>query len=241
MDKKQLTIAIVILSILFLIIFGGLIGVYFTNPSLIGLAPKDLLKKDTLKQVKVPKINKDKVPVNPSIVISMERAYQIEAIENERNSLDSAKTKLSNEVKILQDSIKSLTTIKNAVKDTISKSNLKYQNLTKENKRILDSLNKIFADYNKDRQKLVLLENRVKSQEEFIARQQDSLEQKNFADFAKMYNGVAPQDVARILEQIDERDAARILKMMQSRKASKVLEAMPSEKSAAILLLGAIK
>lgn len=241
MDKKQLTISIVILSLLFLIIFGGLLGVYFINPSLIGLAPKKLLEKDTIKKEIIKKIKKDNIPVNPSIIISMDRAFQIEEIEKQRNLLDSTKNKLVVELKSLQDSIKNLTVIKNSIKDTISKTNLKYQNVTKENSRILDSLNKIISNYNKDKQKLVLLENRVKSQEEFISKQQDSLEQKNFTDFAKMYNGVAPQDVARILEQIDERDAARILKMMQSRKASKVLEAMPSEKSAAILLLGAVK
>lgn len=241
MDKRQLTIAIAILSVLFLVIFGGLLTVYFINPSMIGLAPKKLLTQDTVKKVEKPKLIKDKIPVNPTIVISMERAYQIEEIEKQKNNLDSTGKRLYNEIKLLNDSIINLTKIKYQVKDTVSKVSLKYDNLAKENKRVLDSLNNILNNYNKDKQRLVLLENRVKSQEEFISKQQDSLEQKNFADFAKMYNGVAPQDVARILEQIDERDAARILKMMQSRKASKVLEAMSSEKSAAILLLGAVK
>ncbi len=241
MDKRQLTIAIAILSVLFLVIFGGLLTVYFVNPSLIGLAPKKLLTQDSVKKVEPVKIVKDKIPVNPTIVISMERALQIEEVEKQRNNLDSTSKKLNTDIKTLQDSIVNLTKIKKQVKDTISKTNLKYDNLSKENKRVLDSLNNILSNYNKDKQKLVLLENRVKSQEDFISRQQDSLEQKNFTDFAKMYNGVAPADVARILEQIDERDASKILKMMQSRKASKVLEAMSSEKSAAILLLGAVK
>lgn len=241
MDKKQLTIAIIILSSLFILIFGGLLTVYFVNPALIGLAPKNLIPQDSVIKADTSKIIKDKIPVNPSIVISLERALQIDEIEKEKNALDSIYNQLNNELVSLKDSIINLTKIKNKVKDTISKTNIKYDDLSKENKRILDSLNTILNNHNKDRQKLVLLENRIKSQEEFIAGKQDSLEIKNFADFAKMYNGVAPQDVARILEQIDERDAARILKMMQSRKASKVLEAMSSEKSAAILLLGAVE
>ncbi|HRP02586.1 MAG TPA: hypothetical protein PLE30_08065 [Candidatus Kapabacteria bacterium] len=241
MDKKQITIIIIILSVLFVVIFGGLLGVYFINPSLIGLAPKNLLAKDTVKKAVVSKIIKDKIPVNPSIVISMERALEIDNIEKQRYLLDSVNKDIKQKFAILQDSINLLTTNKRKVTDTISKVNLKYQNVVKENQRVIDSLDKILSNYNSDKQRLALLENRVKSQEEFISKHQDSLEAKNFADFAKMYNSVAPADVARILEQIDERDAARILKLMQSRKASKVLEAMPSEKSAAILLLGAVK
>ncbi len=245
MDKKQLTMVIYILSIFFLLIFGGLISIYFVNPSLIGLAPKNLIGKDSTAKSTIntndKAINSNNIPINPSITISLNRVLELEKIEQQKNNYDSAINNMNNTVKLLRDSVSNLLSIKINVNDTISKANLKYDNLSKENIRIIDSLNKIMVNYNKDKQRLVLLENRVKSQEDFISKQQDSLELKNFADFAKMYNGVAPADVARILEQIDERDAAKILKLMQSRKASKVLEAMPSEKSAAILLLGAIK
>jgi len=238
MDKKQLTMAIIILSATFLLLIGGLLTVYFINPSLVGLEPKNLIKKNNEKHI-IDQLNQ--TGIEPTVLISLERAIELDNIEKDNIKLDSTIKIKEGRIVGLVDSLSSIYSKKISFKDTVSVINQKFNRLLANNKILNDSLNKIIRDYDKDRQRMALLENRIKSQEDFIVKQQDSLEIKNFADFAKMYNGVAPKDVARILEQIDERDAARILKMMSSRKAGKVLESMTAEKSAAILLLGAVK
>lgn len=237
MDKDQFTKSIIIISITFLFIVGGLVSIYFIKPSLIGLAPKSLVDKENLEK-KDTTIN---VKDEPIYLVSLERALKLEEIEIKNRELDSILNEFKSLNNKLLDSLKNLYSKKISFKDTVTVLNDIIKQYMSKNNQLNDSLNRILQNYDKDRQRIALLENRIKTQEEFINKQQDSINLKNFQEFAKIYNNTNPQDVARILEQLDERDAARILKMMSARKASKVLEAMSAEKSAAVLLLGAIK
>ncbi len=237
MNTEQLTKYIIIISLTFLLIVGGIVTIYFVNPSLIGLAPKSILnpqninKQDTLAKVKE----------EPLVLLSLERTLKLEEIEKENLKLDSILKDIQTKNTILVDSLKNLYSKKISFKDTVTVLNELIKQHLSNNKQLSDSIKAILQNYDKDKQRISLLENRLKSQEEFINRQQDSITQRNFQEFAKIFNNTNPQEVARILEQLDERDAARIIKMMSTRRASKVLEAMSAEKSAAILLLGTIK
>jgi flagellar motility protein MotE (MotC chaperone) len=240
MDKKQLTLAISILTGTFLFLSAVILILYYTNPSLIGFAPPYQAKSNKIIK-KTSDYEANGELRTASVMITLNKLITLEEIERQKLIQDSTMNSFTSIKKILNDSIVNIFRKTQSNRDSMASVNKKYQDLVKANNTFNDSLNKLVNVIDKAEEKIKISEQRIKDQETFISRKQDTVEKKNFLDFAKMYNTTKPQDVARILEQIDERDAARILKLMQPKKASKVIESMAPEQAAAILLLGATK
>lgn len=80
----------------------------------------------------------------------------------------------------------------------------------------------------------------ARQQELLMAASRDSIMNDTYDSFARLYNTVAPAEVAKILEKLDDRDAALILRRMKQKNAAKVVEAMDPDKAASVLVLGSM-
>lgn len=232
MDKKQIIGALAVLGVSLIIIFGGLAIVYYIDPTLIGIAPN---KSTNLKS----NTSKNKLNRTPTVEITLERALELENLEKlYKKNIDSLKI-MVDENQYYKDSLKNFYSKRISLKDTITIINEKYSTISNQNKLYSDSINKILVDYNNVKKKLVLLENKAKTEATTPNPIQDSTKIKNMITFAKIYNNANPQEVARILDNLDDSEATQILKLMQTKKASKVVEFLSPQKSAAIYKKGA--
>lgn len=234
MDAKKIIMIMLIASASFTFIVLAIIGIYRYEPEMLGLPPHPV---DSTEVVEIQE--QDTVEYVSTIEITRNRLERLQENIREKYSLKRDKDSLASFAISLLDSIKKyegrLAGIKEEA-DSIKSSIAAVR-------EVKDSLELAVNNFNDSlkiaRDKLKLARQKISDQEEFIEMKQDTLQEKNFETFAKIYNNAEPADIARILEQIDERDAAKILKLMRKKKAGKVLDAMQPEHAAAILLLGA--
>jgi hypothetical protein len=231
MTARQLIIGIMVLAASFLILVLVAISVISYYPSLVGL--DNLFPNDSISAENEKNIRKLKpVTITTEEFENFEKSLaEKERIKRERDSLD-------NSVAHMMDSIRLVYESTEYIRDSISKVTGLSGSLMDENQSLRDSLDKVAKYLQDSLRKLSVTRNQLNVTEKFLTSRLDSLELKNYQEFAKIYNNSNPADVARILEQIDQRDAARILKMMQARKAGKVIEQMKPENAAMMLLLG---
>lgn len=231
MNARQLVIGIMVLAASFLILVLVAISVISYYPSLVGL--DNLFPNDSISAENEKLIRKLKpVTITTEEFENFEKSViEKERIKRERDSLDKSVAHMMDSIRLVYENTAN-------IRDSISKVTGLSGSLMNENQSLRDSLNKIAKNLEDSLRKLSVTRNQLNVTEEFLTSKLDSLEQKNFQEFAKIYNNSNPADVARILEQIDQRDAARILKLMQARKAGKVIEQMKPEKAAMMLLLG---
>jgi flagellar motility protein MotE (MotC chaperone) len=229
MTPKQLIILVAALSFGFIIMLGGLFGVYKYYPTYLGLPPNP---EDTVA------VEEEPLFIEPQIVISraefdklQTKLLQVDLLKIDNDSLRKIRNRLWDSLKAMDKNISQWKDSVIAVNDTVSEKD-------KFSKFLLDSIETLRNLHKKSLHENKLVQQHVKDLEEMLANRYDSMEVKNFETFAKIYNSANPDDVARILEQIDDRDAAKILKLMQKKKAGKVLEAMLPEQAAAILIIG---
>lgn len=234
-EGRQILIMVIVIVVFFLISMLSVVGIYFYKPSLLGFP--GIAESDTTEA----EFDFHDLPVTETISISKNRIDYFERMIKEKKKLENEKDSLLNNTNMLKDSLK------NVYSDKLRSDSLKNE----AEKLLRDTLNTIQVltdsiftlniDLKKSENRLEDLNETIKNQEEYIIQEADSLEEVNYAQFAKIYNNTNPAEVAKILEQIDERDAAKILKQMSNKQAGKVLEAMTPESAAAILLLGAGK
>lgn len=228
MSSKQLLIIILVASFSLTFIIIAIVGVYKYDPAMLGYESE---KKDT--------IPIDTIVFEPTILVSEKKLSQLEYGLVEKANIKAQKDAIYNEKMKLLDSIKRVYGFISYYKDSIAKVNKNLGASGSTVQFLQDSLLKVYAQLQDALAKNKNAQKRIEDQENFLSKKVDTLESKNFEDFAKLYNNANPKDVAKILEQIDERDAAKILKLMQKKKAGKIIESMLPERAAAILLLGA--
>ncbi|MCO5252500.1 MAG: hypothetical protein M9949_13920 [Candidatus Kapabacteria bacterium] len=231
MNARQLVIGIMVLAASFLILVLVAISVISYYPALVGL--DNLFPNDSISAENEKIIRKQKpVTITTEEFENFEKSVaEKERIKRERDSLDKSVAHMMDSIRLVYESTE-------YIRDSINKVTGLSSSLMNENQSLRDSLNKVARNLEDSLRKLSVTRNQLNVTEEFLTSKLDSLEVKNFQEFAKIYNNSNPADVARILEQIDQRDAARILKMMQARKAGKVIEQMKPENAAVMLLLG---
>ena len=233
MNQKQLILLVIIISASLILAFSLLFLVVHFFPEWIGIETSETeLKEKGIKKVALPPLI-NQIYVSKEKIDEFQNSALINDVLNFRNdslqklifTLNKQILDLYNKNTIFTDSIKKLS--------ETDKSKLEQQ------KELNDSIRTLYSNLTKANNQVKLLEKRSEDYEKWLSRKYDSLETKNFTEFAKIYNNSNPNEIAKILEQIEERDAAFILKNMNKKKAGKILEAMQPERAAAILLLGA--
>ncbi len=233
MNHKQLIIIIIAFSITLILAFTSLFVVYSLFPEWLGIEPKvELTEAEKLKKLALPPLI-NKIYISKERIDEFQNSSLINDILNFKN--DSLQNVIFNLNRQMLDLYKKTSTAQDSIKK-IAETNK--SNITL-NKELNDSISVLYSDLTKSKNQVKLLEKRTEDYERWLSKKYDSLETKNFTEFAKIYNNSNPDEVAKILEQIEERDAAYILKNMNKKKAGKILEAMQPERAAAILLLGA--
>jgi flagellar motility protein MotE (MotC chaperone) len=224
MEIKQILTASAIILGTFVLIVGSVVGIYFLYPEVLGFAPP---------QVRKDKIAKDSASTKfDSLALkkqndSSELAIPYDSLKNIAFALKDSLRNKKDALKIYNDSISGL------VKRIIQ--------LDNNESKITDSVNIVKRQMSKAMDDLQQLKKSVGLKDSLNAVKADSMSIKNLVQFAKIYNNVAPTEVAKILEKIENRkDVAKIIKLMQPRKAGKVLESMKPEMAADILLQGSI-
>lgn len=238
MSPKQLIILSLSVIMLLLLSVLGFFLVYDYDPRLLGFPPRP---EDTAQVVRQETLPQYEVESEPTVQLTREEmdAFQADALQKsllltQRDSLLKSNIFIFDTLNKLQFFVKHFNDSLSKVKDSLGKS-LKFQ------LALYDSLGKYQRLYKGAMSETKSTKEQLKLFEKSIEKKYDSLDEKNFREFAKIYNNSSPQEVARILQQIDEKDAAMILKYMNVKKAGKVLEAMKPENAAAILLLGSQK
>ncbi|MCX6152997.1 MAG: hypothetical protein NT007_02430 [Candidatus Kapabacteria bacterium] len=228
MNIKSVIILIVIITLTFsfLLIGGAVVVKYY--PHLIGFNGK---KKDSLQS------KQDTLYVENLMKINELKLKQMEQSINEKPKLFSQIDSLKKLNQKMLDSVNFVWKTTKHYQDSINKVHGTLAEVRKTNNFLIDSLTKVNITNKSLKSNNDLSRKKIDDQEKLIQAKNDTIENKNFTYFAKIYNNSNPSDVARILEQIDERDAAKILKLMQKKKAGKVIESMLPERAAAILLL----
>lgn len=234
-EGRQILIMVIVIVVFFLISMLSVVGIYFYKPSILGF-PENT-ESDTTEA----EFDFHDLPVTETINISKDRIDYFERMIKEKKKLENEKDSLLNNTKMLRDSLKDVYTDKLTSDSLKNEAEILLRDTLNTIKVLTDSIFTLNIDLKKSENRLEDLNETIKNQEEYIIQEADSLEEVNYAQFAKIYNNTNPVEVAKILEQIDERDAAKILKQMSNKQAGKVLEAMTPESAAAILLLGAGK
>lgn len=230
MDQRQIIIGFIVLIASFLVILLIIISMISFYPSIIGLDKifvADSVSADgtVIKKVHPVTITSEELENFEKSLIEKNRILQ------ERDSLDKSLASMLDSIRTIYDKTSN---IRDSIESVSGRSNI----IVNENVSLRDSLAALRRELESALQRISIAREQLKSTEGYLSMKLDSIEYKNFTDFAKIYNNSNPADVARILEQIDQRDAARILKMMQARKAGKVIEHMKPENAAVMLLLG---
>ena len=240
MEPKKLLMIIMSVLLAFVVIISAFLGLIKFYPAALGLPEP---AKDTTNIMNT-NLAPQQASAGPAPVIPIAHLtqYQLDSLNIElmKRNLDSNERKaIIDNNRFLIDSINKINNMIAGLKDNFSKTADTLNKKAGVSKKLSDSLTTLYNLYLKANNEIAATKEKIKAQEKSIEKNIDSLSQKNFETFAKIYNGSSPKEVAKILEQIDEKDAAKILKMMQKKKASKVLDLMKPEVSAAILLLGA--
>ena len=232
MSQRVVILLAIIVSLSFLGLLGGIYAVVKYKPTWVGLPANP---QDTVK------VNVDTTYVKPTIEVTQEDYEKFQIAKNQIKYLKFQKDSIiDSKIKVMDSLIKAYKGTSVAKEETkrIRDSLIKSR---KDNGWLQDTLRKVADNFSKASKDKATLEKRVKEQEKFIEVKTDTVENKNFEEYAKIYENTNPAAVARVLEQLDERDAAKILKAMSKKKAGKVLEFMKSEKATTILLLGSQK
>lgn len=239
MNLRSLFIALsVMAAILAVLIFAG-IGVYKYKPEWIGMQnPSDTTKKKVELPPPAPVFIKPVKEERLSLITQSQLAAY-EKIVLDRNGLSKQKDSLNGIINFMKDSLKRVNVGVNNYKDSLKRNEYNISIERKSRQTLNDSLAKVSAELKKNLDRGKIAQKKLEDYEKAMGNKIDTLEKKNFATFAKMYENMKADQVALLLEQLDERDAAKILKLISVKKAGKILELMKPENAAAILLLGA--
>ena len=230
MNLRVLILLAVVISLSFLGLLGGIYAIVKYKPTWVGLPPnpQDIVK-----------VNIDTTYIKPTIEVTPEDVEKFRISKNQIQYLKFQKDSII-DVKIkLMDSLIKAYKGTSAVKEDAKRTRDSLSKAKKDFTWLQDTLRKLTDNYAKAVRDKEILQKKVKDQEKFIEIKTDTIENKNFEEYAKIYENTNPAAVAKVLEQLDERDAAKIIKSMSKKKAGKVLEAMKPEKATTILLLGA--
>ena len=102
---------------------------------------------------------------------------------------------------------------------------------------LTDSLNRARSEYGAASRQASELSMALTRQQSAVKATQDSAENAEYAQYARMYNAANPKDVAAILNKADKVKAATILKLMKNKVAAKVIESLKPDKAVEIMKL----
>jgi flagellar motility protein MotE (MotC chaperone) len=228
MSLKNVIILLVVITLSFSLLLLGGAAVMKYYPSLVGFPST---KKDSSNN------KQDTLYVENLIKISENKYRQMEQSIAEKSKLFHLIDSLKGVNNKMADSINQVKKLTHVFEDSVGKVQNLVNGARKTNSWLIDSLTKVNILNKNLKSTIDLTKKQFDEQNKLILSKNDTLENKNFTYFAKIYNNSEPASVAKILEQIDYRDAAKILKLMQKKKAGKVIESMLPERAAAILLL----
>ena len=225
MSKKSLLKIISIILITFVIIMIVFIGLFKYSPETIGL-----------------NLNK-----NNEQKLGYKTQYQEPKLSLTKSQFDDLQREVIRNT-ILKSQIDDLILLNSKLKDSLSYHDINHPGKNTAQVKSIDSLKKLAVDSLSKYIKLfkdtlnakVLLEKKYSDLAKRLVTSEDSLKNKNLAEFAKIYENSEPAEVAKILQKIDKVSAAKILKLMNKKKAGKVLDILKTE-NAADMLTGELK
>ncbi len=245
MNSKTLIFLVIALTSSFTIVVIGVFAIYSFRPDVLGYPTTPPDSAELVRQAYMAKLDSierekqklDTIFIEPRIALSntsfdsiQQEFLKKDILRIQKDSLLKTKirlvdslTRLNRKIFVMKDSVR-------AVIDTFRK---------KDNKLagVRDSLKKYTDMYNKINNELKTAKEKLKKEKNGGALP-DSLKEKEFREYAKIYNNSRPESVAKILENLKADDASMIIKFMDKKKAGKVLEVLKPEQAAAILLSG---
>jgi flagellar motility protein MotE (MotC chaperone) len=237
MNKKQIILIILILTIPTTILFLGVVGIYKYRPQWLGIPPSHAVtsisgnSNDTNYNS-----NEDSIIFDPIIQVKRSKFDSIFSkliyYDINRNLQES----LTNENYKLKDSIVNLSLLISSVQDSLSGKIIENLSTLQLLSKLGDSLaitkarlNYAVKNYSSEKEK------KPKDQPIILQKKLETMYESNLREISQIFNNIEPNKAARILESTTVANASHILKAMDKKKAGKIIEVMKPKFGASIL------